>query len=174
MPYCPNCGALLKPGERYCFTCGTKVVPAVESQGANQPFIEPIDEQTTPDREDIPPFKGEDYGPEEYENDEAMGETTETEYPNTQRVPPRNNMNMNRQQFPPQEGMPPRQPHQQAPALQPQIQPQVPVKQKTGILSIIARILEIIFYLGLIVAVGVGIYLLYQFAGTVSFNPMTP
>ncbi len=35
MPYCPNCGAPVKAGERYCFGCGTKIVPAGESAGQN-------------------------------------------------------------------------------------------------------------------------------------------
>ena len=35
MTYCPNCGAVVKAGERYCFGCGTKIVPAGEPAGQN-------------------------------------------------------------------------------------------------------------------------------------------
>lgn len=194
MPYCPNCGAPVKAGERYCFGCGTKIVPAGESAGQNTGLGSPEycegcpENNTTRDDERLrtPGFGSNEYEQDGYER-EKMTNADESEiddgsrrvsYDSEERSKRDGMMRdyesqekyrrpdemVQNQPLPPVAGVPQEQTPGQVPPQQPPVMVQVPAKPKHSFLSAVAKILEIIVYLAFIGAALAGIYLLYQFA----------
>lgn len=172
MPYCPNCGSPVKPEERYCFKCGTKIVPVTEPLGGDPGLTDSEFDRHSSDEIDRG-IKSRDYEPGRYDRDRiAEKETAQPQpYPPQGRGSPYDSQEGYRKAdesvqdqppVPPQAGVYPGQVQQP--------QPQVPAKPKHRILSGVGKILEIILYLGFILVALVAIYLLYQFANSINFG----
>ncbi len=93
MPYCPNCGAPIKAGERYCFGCGTKIVPAGEPAGQNTcpcspEYCEGCPENNTirdDERLRTPEFGNNEYEQDGYERERIPGaDESEIDYAKNQ------------------------------------------------------------------------------------------
>lgn len=158
MKYCPNCGSPVKADEKYCFRCGTKILQ--ENEPAE---IEPIPEEQHRESsrreysdvgaqaEDVHPYEREEViVPNERERISRDGRENDYKYSPEQR-PITDNVQRNYVQ-------------QKVPVQQPQPIVPVPLKPRHHILSTLVKILEVFFYLGLLVAIGIGIIILYNFA----------
>ncbi|RLG12922.1 MAG: hypothetical protein DRN71_05600 [Candidatus Nanohalarchaeota archaeon] len=197
MPYCPNCGAPVKAGERYCFSCGTKIVPVGESAGQNTNFGNPEYCEGCPENNtnrDDERLKTPGFGSNEYDRDgyerERMANTDKSELDERNRRVSYDSEEMSRregmardyesqeryrrgeemapdQPLPPPAGVPQEQIPGQIPPQQPPVMVRVPAKPKRSFLSSVAKILEILVYLGFIGAALAAIYLLYQFADSI-------
>ena len=198
MPYCPNCGSPFKPGERYCFKCGAKIIPITEPQDIEDARApEPV-MQNEADQQDI---QDDNYGTEDDYLREKYGKILNAEkkeyndekerrlYPPRQQErgypdnPPDRYRRENEkfragQQYPPPpQGAYPVQTetYPQVPVQQPAAPPQVPERPKRNILSTFARLLEILVYLGFLAAAAVGIYLLWTFTQNIpDLNTLAP
>ncbi len=194
MTYCPNCGALVKAGERYCFGCGTKIVPAGEPTGQNAGMGSPEycegcpENNTITDEERLrtPESGSNEPGQEGYERERMAGTDESGIDEGNRRVSYDSEERTRRdgmmrdygsqdryrkgeelapdQPLPPPVGAPQGQIPGQVPVQQVPVMVQVPVKPKRSFLSGVAKILEIIVYLAFIGAAVAGIYLLYTFA----------
>ncbi len=188
MPYCPNCGAPIKAGERYCFGCGTKIVPVAEYGNKNAGLGSPeFDEQMVQEagdgfgrKDEQDRYKRESMaeersgeireeisagrGPSGVQDSRYRREDDAIQGYDSQGGYRKPDEKMQDQPLPPPTEAPQEHVYQQVPVQQPPAQVQVPVKPKRSVLSCIAKILEIIVYLGFIAAAGVAIYLLYEFS----------
>lgn len=177
MPYCPNCGSPVKPEERYCFSCGTKIVPATEPSSGGPGLADTVSDEHAPDERDRQ-IEGSDNEAGRYEKDRiAERETAELRpYPPQDRDAPYDSQEKyskapepieNQPPLPPSSGAPQIPQNQQVPLQQPPPQPQVPARPSHSILSGIGKILEIILYLGFILIALAGLYLLYKFSNSI-------
>ena len=197
MLYCPTCGAPIKAGERYCFGCGTKIIPAGQNASLCSPeYCEGCPENNTiRDDEGLrtPGFGNNKYNPREYkrerisgaddrEIDYAKNQTgNRREYDDLQESSRRDRMmsdyesqeryrrgeEMASDQPLPPLAVPQEQTPGQISPQQPPVIVQDPAKPKRSFLSYVGTILEILVYLGFIGAAVTAIYLLYQFAGSI-------
>ncbi len=177
MPYCPNCGSPVKPEERYCFSCGTKIVPVTEPLAEDTGLADPVYDEHTSDRRDRQ-IEGSDYEAGRYDGDRTADRETaeprpyppqgsDTPYDSQEKYSKAPEPIENQPPLPPISGAQQYPPNQQAPLQQPPPQPQVPARPSHSILSGIGKILEIILYLGFILIAVAGLYLLYKFANSI-------
>ncbi len=191
MPYCPNCGAPVKAGEKYCFGCGTKIVSDGEQAWQNAGTGSPeyceggCNNNTSMNDERLrtPQTSSNESGQAGYERERATGADGNNNYAGSMRGTYNSEDRTRRDGMIGNQGSQERYgrgedsvqeqplplvtvvPEVQAPIQQPPAI-QVPDKPKQGFMSTVAKVLEILVYLGFIGAALAAIYLLYIFSQT--------